>query len=166
MMNWRTRSSPDLGPRLVAKLGLDLVPDLRQLLVAAQLAAGDGGHHLFVRHAQAQGRAGSGPSAGTCCRPSRPSGPIPATTRPGAAPAAASPARRWRPSPRGRSAGSSAASAAPETGSCKFPPQAAGCSRRAAAAGGWRLPLRPGLSRRVGMNSLLQSIGLGKEFQF
>ena len=30
-----------LGPRLVAKLGLDLVPDLRQLLVAAQFAARD-----------------------------------------------------------------------------------------------------------------------------
>ena len=43
-----------LGPRLVAELGLNLVPDLRQLLVAAQFAAGDGGHDLFVRHAQAE----------------------------------------------------------------------------------------------------------------
>ncbi len=43
-----------LGPRFVAELGLDLVPDLRQLLVAAQFAAGDGGHDLFVGHAQAQ----------------------------------------------------------------------------------------------------------------
>ncbi len=43
-----------LGARLVAKLGLDLVPDLRQLLVAAQFAAGDGGHDLFVGHAQAE----------------------------------------------------------------------------------------------------------------
>ena len=41
-------------PRLVAKLGLDLVPDLRQLLVAAQLAPRDRRHHLFVRHAEAQ----------------------------------------------------------------------------------------------------------------
>ena len=45
------------GPRLVAKLGLDLVPDLRQLLVAAQLATREGGHDLFVGHAQAQLRA-------------------------------------------------------------------------------------------------------------
>ena len=43
-----------LGARLVAELGLDLVPDLRQLLVAAQLVAGNGGHHLFVGHAQAK----------------------------------------------------------------------------------------------------------------
>ena len=54
MMNWRTRSKPGFGPRLVAELGLNLVPDLRQLLVAAQLAARDGRHHLFVRHAQAE----------------------------------------------------------------------------------------------------------------
>ena len=46
-----------LGPRLVAELGLNLVPDLRQLLVAAQFAARDRGHDLFVRHAQAQVRA-------------------------------------------------------------------------------------------------------------
>ena len=45
---------PRLGARLVAKLGLDLVPDLRKLFVTAQLAPGDGGHHLFMRHAQAQ----------------------------------------------------------------------------------------------------------------
>ena len=45
---------PRLGARLVAKLGLDLVPDLRKLLVTAQLAARDRGHHFFVRHAQAQ----------------------------------------------------------------------------------------------------------------
>ena len=42
-----------LGARLVAELGLDLVPDLRELLVAAQLVARDGGHDLFVGHAQA-----------------------------------------------------------------------------------------------------------------
>ena len=41
MMNCRTRSRPHLGPRLIAKLGLDLIPDLRQLLVAAQFAARD-----------------------------------------------------------------------------------------------------------------------------
>ena len=46
-----------LGPRLIAKLGLDLVPDLRQLLVAAQLVARNRGHDLFVRHAQAEVRA-------------------------------------------------------------------------------------------------------------
>ena len=46
-----------LGPRFIAKLGLDLVPDLRQLLVAAQLAARNRGHDLFVRHAQAKIRA-------------------------------------------------------------------------------------------------------------
>ena len=45
---------PRLRPRLIAELGLDLVPDLRQLLVAAQFAARDGGHDLFVRHAQAE----------------------------------------------------------------------------------------------------------------
>jgi len=39
------------GPRLVAELGLDLVPDLRQLLVAAQLA-GKRREHLFVGHAE------------------------------------------------------------------------------------------------------------------
>ena len=41
-------------PRLIAELGLNLIPDLRQLLVAAQFAARNGGHHFFVRHAQAQ----------------------------------------------------------------------------------------------------------------
>ncbi len=43
-----------LWPWFIAKLGLDLVPDLRQLLVAAQFAARNGGHDLFVRHAEAQ----------------------------------------------------------------------------------------------------------------
>jgi hypothetical protein len=43
-----------LGTRLVAELGLDLVPDLRELLVAAQLVARDGGHDLFVGHPQAE----------------------------------------------------------------------------------------------------------------
>ena len=42
------------GPRLVAELGLDLIPDLRQLFVAAQFAARDRGHDLFVGHGQAQ----------------------------------------------------------------------------------------------------------------
>ena len=41
-----------LGARLIAELGLDLVPDLRKLLVAAQLVARDGGHDLFVRHGE------------------------------------------------------------------------------------------------------------------
>src|SRR3984957_3614056 len=39
---------------LVAKLGLNLIPDLRQLLVAAQLLPCDVGHHFFVRHAETQ----------------------------------------------------------------------------------------------------------------
>ena len=43
-----------LRARLIAKLGLDLVPDLRQLLIAAQLAARDYSHDFFVCHAQAQ----------------------------------------------------------------------------------------------------------------
>src|ERR1043166_2311005 len=44
-----------LGTKLVAELGLDLIPDLRELLVAAQFATGDACHDLFVRHAEAQG---------------------------------------------------------------------------------------------------------------
>jgi len=50
-MNWRTRSRPD---RLVPKLRSNLVPDLRQLLVAAQLLARNIGHHFFFGHAQRQ----------------------------------------------------------------------------------------------------------------
>ncbi len=42
-----------LGAGLVAELGLDLVPDLGELLVAAELAARDGGHDLFVGHGEA-----------------------------------------------------------------------------------------------------------------
>ena len=42
------------GAWLVAELGLDLVPDLGELLVAAELVAGDGGHDLFVRHSEAE----------------------------------------------------------------------------------------------------------------
>ena len=53
-MNWRTRSKPGLRPRFIAKLGLNLIPDLRQLLVAAQFAARNERHHLFVRHTQAE----------------------------------------------------------------------------------------------------------------
>ena len=56
-MNWRTRSRPDFGARLVAEFGLNLIPDLRQLFVAAQLAAGDHCHDFFVRHAQTHLRA-------------------------------------------------------------------------------------------------------------
>ena len=54
MRNWRTRSRPDLGAGLVAELGLDLVPDLGELLVAAQLLAGDVGDDLFVGHGEAE----------------------------------------------------------------------------------------------------------------
>ena len=39
---------------LVAELGLDLIPDLGELLVAAELVAGNGGHDLFVSHGEAQ----------------------------------------------------------------------------------------------------------------
>ena len=41
-----------LGTRLVAKLGLNLIPDLRQLLITAELFARDVGHDFFMRHAQ------------------------------------------------------------------------------------------------------------------
>ena len=43
-----------LGAGLVAELRLDLIPDLRQLLVAAQFAAGDFRHDLFLGHAETQ----------------------------------------------------------------------------------------------------------------
>src|ERR1700761_910014 len=43
-----------LWPRLIAKLRLNLVPDLRQLLVAAQLVPRNARHDLLMRHAQAQ----------------------------------------------------------------------------------------------------------------
>jgi hypothetical protein len=46
-----------LGAGLVAELGLDLVPDLGELLVGTDFGAGDGGHDLLVGHAQAQLRA-------------------------------------------------------------------------------------------------------------
>ena len=42
------------GPRFVAELGLDLIPDLRELFIAAQFAAGDRGHDLFVGHGEAE----------------------------------------------------------------------------------------------------------------
>ena len=41
-----------LGARLIAKLFLDLIPHLRQLLVRAQLPARDVGHLFFVGYAQ------------------------------------------------------------------------------------------------------------------
>ena len=43
-----------LGTGLVAEFGLDLVPDLGELLVAAELSAGNGGHDLFVGHGEAE----------------------------------------------------------------------------------------------------------------
>ena len=43
-----------LGTGLVAELGLNLIPDLGKLLVAAQFLAGDRGHDLFMGHAQAK----------------------------------------------------------------------------------------------------------------
>ena len=45
---------PRFGPRLIAKLCLNLIPDLRKLFVAAQFPARDGRHHFFVRHRQAE----------------------------------------------------------------------------------------------------------------
>ena len=42
-----------LRPRLITKLCLDLIPDLRKLLVAAQLAAGDECDNFLMRHSQA-----------------------------------------------------------------------------------------------------------------
>ena len=42
------------GAGLVAELVLDLVPDLGELLVAAELVAGDGGDDLFVGHGEAE----------------------------------------------------------------------------------------------------------------
>ncbi len=45
---------PGLRPRFVAELGLDLVPDLRQVLVGTDLLAGDIGEHFLVSHAEAQ----------------------------------------------------------------------------------------------------------------
>jgi hypothetical protein len=43
-----------LWPRLIAKFRLNLIPDLRQLLVAAQLFAGDLGHNLFMCEPEAE----------------------------------------------------------------------------------------------------------------
>ncbi len=45
---------PRSGARLVAELGLNLVPGLRQLPVAAQLVARNIGHDFFVGHAQTE----------------------------------------------------------------------------------------------------------------
>jgi hypothetical protein len=42
------------GARLVPELGLDLIPDLRELLVAAELVAGYRGHDLFVGHTETE----------------------------------------------------------------------------------------------------------------
>ena len=44
---------PRLRARLVSKLARNLIPDLRQLLVAAQFLARDLGHDFFFRHAEA-----------------------------------------------------------------------------------------------------------------
>ena len=45
---------PRFRSRLVAEFGLNLVPDLRKLLVTAQFSSGDRSHHLFMGHTQAQ----------------------------------------------------------------------------------------------------------------
>ncbi len=42
------------GARLVAEFRLDLIPDLRELFIAAQFAARDVGHDFFVSHAKAE----------------------------------------------------------------------------------------------------------------
>src|SRR5205823_1083454 len=45
---------PGLRPLLIAEFGLDLIPDLRQLFVAAQLAARNRRYYFFVRHPEAK----------------------------------------------------------------------------------------------------------------
>jgi hypothetical protein len=52
-MKVRSRIRPDFGRGLVAKLDLNLIPHLRQLLVRADFVARDRGEHFFVRHAEA-----------------------------------------------------------------------------------------------------------------
>src|SRR5207253_10149486 len=46
-----------LRSRLVAKLYLDLIPDLRQLLVRAEFVTGDRSEYFFMRHPQTHVRA-------------------------------------------------------------------------------------------------------------
>src|SRR6185369_5936976 len=46
-----------LGPCFIAKLGLDLVPDLWQLFVRTKLATRNRREHFFVRHAKTHVRA-------------------------------------------------------------------------------------------------------------
>ena len=93
------------GARFVAELGLDLIPDLRQLLVAAQFAAGDGGHDLFVRHGEAEVAAEAVLQAEQVVAHDVPAaGFLPDFGRIERG-QVASPARRWRPSPGARSAG-------------------------------------------------------------
>ncbi len=65
------------GARLIAELGLDLVPDLGQLLVAAEFLAGDVGDDLFVGHGEAELCAFAVLEGETYCRPSRTSGRSP-----------------------------------------------------------------------------------------
>ena len=85
-------------PRLVAVLRLEVVPGLRQLLVALDLARVEG-ERLLVRQRQDEPPAGAvlqrGRSPGSC------RGRSPPTARPASAPARTTPARRSRPSPRG-----------------------------------------------------------------
>ena len=45
---------PRFGPQLVTKLGRNLIPDLRQLLVTPQFLQRNRGHDFFFRHAQRQ----------------------------------------------------------------------------------------------------------------
>ena len=51
-MNSRVRRTPACGPRLVALLDLDVVPDLRQVAVRAHARGGVQGDDLLVRHRQ------------------------------------------------------------------------------------------------------------------
>ena len=53
MVNSRVRIRPALGRRLVAQLGLELVPQLRQLAVGLKLG-GEGGDDLLMGHAEGQ----------------------------------------------------------------------------------------------------------------
>ena len=67
--------------RLIAELGLDLVPDLGQLFVAPQFPRARHRSSPPRGSWRGTGRVRSGPSTGTSCRPWLPSGRTPATFR-------------------------------------------------------------------------------------
>ena len=98
---------------LVAELGLELVPDLRELLVGAQLA-GEPGEDLLVGEAEAELRAVAVAQAEHRPRPRPPSARSSARARPAGARAARTPARRSCSSPGARCARSSRMLRTPE----------------------------------------------------